>query len=103
MEEITPNYHAIRVSYLGATNSRGSRMKLTSLRFNDSVTLSYDYSFNQGRDQAINFLQVNGFEVVGSCYDEKKQDSIIICKSFMSLRDIINKKTKRPYYVDFGI
>ena len=38
-----PNYHIIVVSYLGATNSRGSRMKLTSLRFNDSITLNYDY------------------------------------------------------------
>lgn len=94
MEEfITPNYHAIRVSYLGPTNSRGSRMKLTSLRFNDSLMLSYDYSFNQGRDQAINFLQLNGFEVIGSCYDEIKQDSIIICQNFMSLREI--KKTKK--------
>ena len=40
-----PNYHLIVVSYLGATNNRGSRMKLTSLRFNDSVRLNYDNSF----------------------------------------------------------
>jgi hypothetical protein len=55
--------------------------------------LSYDYSFNQGRDQAINFLQLNGFEVIGSCYDEIKQDTIVICQNFMSLREI--KKTKK--------
>ena len=93
MEEfITPNYHLIRVSYLGATNSRGSKMKLTSLRFNDSLLLPYDYSFNQGRDQAINFLNINAFEVIGAGYDEKKQDTIVICKSFMALRDIKRKK-----------
>lgn len=105
MEEITPNYHAIRVSYLGATNSRGSRIKLTSLRFNDSITLEYNYSFNQGKDQAIKFLQIQGFNVIGACYDEKKQDTIVICENFLSLLDINKKinKTKRPYYVDFGI
>ena len=92
MEEITPNFHIIRVTYLGPTNSRGSRMKLTSLRFLDTVILPYNYEYTQGKDQAINFLQINGFEVIGSCYDEKKQDSIIICKSFMALRDIKIKK-----------
>ena len=88
-----PNYHLIVVSYLGATNSRGSRMKLTSLRFGDSVLLSYDYSFNQGKDQAIKYLIDTGFEHIGAGYDEKKKDSIIICKTFNSLKE--TKKIKR--------
>ena len=88
-----PNYHLIVVSYMGATNSRGSRMKLTSLRFGDSVLLSYDYSFNQGKDQAIKYLHDNGFDPIGSGYDEKKGDSIIICKSFNSLKE--TKKIKK--------
>ena len=82
-----PNYHLIVVSYMGATNSRGSRMKLTSLRFGDSVLLSYDYSFNQGKDQAIKYLHDTGFDPIGAGYDEKKGDSIIICKSFNSLKE----------------
>jgi hypothetical protein len=82
-----PNYHLIVVSYMGATNSRGSRMKLTSLRFGDSVLLSYDYSFNQGKDQAIKYLHDTGFDPIGAGYDEKKGDSIIICKTFNSLKE----------------
>ena len=83
-----PNYHLIVVSYMGATNTRGSKMKLTSLRFGDSVLLSYDYSFNQGKDQAIKY-----FDPIGAGYDEKKGDSIIICKSFNSLKE--TKKLKK--------
>ena len=88
-----PNYHLIVVSYMGATNSRGSRMKLTSLRFGDSVLLSYDYSFNQAKDQAIKYLHDTGFDPIGAGYDEKKGDSIIICKSFNSLKE--TKKIKK--------
>jgi hypothetical protein len=88
-----PNYHLIVVSYMGATNSRGSRIKLTSLRFGDSVLLSYDYSFNQGKDQAIKYLHDTGFDPIGAGYDEKKGDSIIICKSFNSLKE--TKKLKK--------
>ena len=40
------NLHLIHAKYLGATNSRGSRVKLTSYRFNDSVTIPYDYGKN---------------------------------------------------------
>lgn len=92
MKEL-PNYHLIKVSYLGATNSRGSRMKLTSLRFNDSVLLSYDYSFNQGKDQAIKYLQETGFKPIGQGYDEQKGDTIIICNTFNSLKE--TKKIKK--------
>lgn len=88
-----PNYHIIVVSYLGATNSRGSRMKLTSLRFNDSITLNYDYSFNSGKDQAIKYLHETGFDPIGAGYDQKKQDSLIICKTFNSLLE--TKKIKK--------
>ena len=88
-----PNYHIILVSYLGATNSRGSRMKLTSLRFNDSLTLNYDHSFNSGKEQAIKYLHETGFEPIGAGYDQKKQDSLIICKTFNSLTE--TKKIKK--------
>lgn len=43
-EQKMDNLHAIQVKYLGPTNTLGSRVKLTSLRFGDSVTIDYDYS-----------------------------------------------------------
>ena len=45
-----PNYHLIAIKYMGASNTRGSRVKIESLRFpNDSVIVSYDYKFQYFR------------------------------------------------------
>lgn len=88
-----PNYHLIVVSYLNATNARGGRLKLTSLRFGDSVLLSYDYLRLQGKETAIQYLNDNGFDPIGAGYDEKKGDTIVICKTFNSLKE--TKKIKR--------
>lgn len=51
------NLHLIEVKYLGATNTRGSRVKLTSHRFGDSVTIPYDYEFNNAHDMAEAWLR----------------------------------------------
>ena len=53
----TKNYHGIVVKYLPCTNTKGSRVKLTSMRFSDSVTLSYDHIYNSALDQAVAFLE----------------------------------------------
>ena len=58
------NLHTIEVKYLGATNSRGSRVKMTSLRFGDSVTIGYNHEFNSSVDNAENWLNKNGFEPI---------------------------------------
>ena len=43
----------IRVKYLGATNSRGSRFVVTNLRTGERRTISYNYSANNpARDAA---------------------------------------------------
>jgi len=38
------NKHAIEVKYIRPTNFRGSRFKLTSNRFKQSLTFRYDYA-----------------------------------------------------------
>ena len=60
------NFHLIEARYLGATNSRGSRVKLVSSRFEQSVTIPYNYEFNNARDIAIDWLKQNGHNVIGS-------------------------------------
>ena len=60
------NYHLIEARYIGATNSRGSRVKLVSARFEQSITIPYNYEFNNARDIAIDWLQSNGHNVIGS-------------------------------------
>lgn len=41
-----PNLHAIEVVYFGPTNYRGSRVKLLSELFEDSVWIDYDHRKN---------------------------------------------------------
>ena len=40
------NTTALRVKYLGATDTKGSRIKFTQLNNNKSVTVSYNYKFD---------------------------------------------------------
>ena len=44
------------VRYLPVTNCRGSRIKITRLRDNKSITLPFDCVYNQPVDQAIDYL-----------------------------------------------
>ena len=60
------NFHLIEARYFGPTNTRGSRIKLISARFEQSVTIPYNYEFNNARDIAMDWLEKNGHNVVGS-------------------------------------
>lgn len=71
------NFHLIEARYLGATNTRGSRIKLVSSRFEQSKTIPYNYSFNNARDIAIDYLKQNGHNVVGS--GEVNGNYVIVC------------------------
>jgi hypothetical protein len=59
------NLHIIKTSYLGATNTRGARVKIYSERFRQSVVIPYNYRFNSALDIVINWLQSKGFEIIG--------------------------------------
>jgi hypothetical protein len=83
------SYHLIEVKYLGATNTRGSKAKITSLRFpNDSLTVSLDYQYNNIRDQAIDLLNGFGFKISGYGYDEKKGVFILTSEIFEPIKEL---------------
>lgn len=67
------NYHLIKVKYLGATNTMGSRVKLTSERFNQSKTIPFDYTLNNINDMAAKYLKKTGHKIAGQV------ESGIIC------------------------
>ena len=84
-----PNYHLIAIKYMGASNTRGSRVKIESLRFpNDSVIVSYDYKFGNILDQSIEFLKEEGFKLKGFGYDEKKGIYIIMSETFEPIKEL---------------
>jgi hypothetical protein len=80
------NYHILTVKYLGPTNYRGSRVRITSERFNQSVILSYDYQFNTAYEQAETYLTGRGFNVLG--HGEGKNTMFIITDTFEPLKKV---------------
>lgn len=61
------NAHLITAKFIGPSNTKGSRVKLTSQRFpNDSHTMSYDYESGHSFDQAEAWLSLHGYTIVAS-------------------------------------
>tara|TARA_Y100000310_G_C20052147_1_gene521053 strand:+ start:94 stop:405 length:312 start_codon:yes stop_codon:yes gene_type:complete len=73
------NYRVIEVKYLGATNTLGSRVKLTEEnntgKSNDSVIIPFDYYYPCIGEMAYNYLRMRGFNIV--------------CKVCLSNKDLI--------------
>jgi hypothetical protein len=88
---MSQNLHLIEVKYLGPSNTRGSKVKLTSLRFpGDSLTVSYSYRFHNILDEGLDILKAGGFKVVGYGYDEKKKVYIIASSTFEPIKTLKN-------------
>lgn len=49
------------ISYISPTNSRGTRIKIYDMRFDETIIIPYDYSHNQVLDGAIAWLKKNTF------------------------------------------
>jgi len=64
------NYRMFTVKYIGASNFKGSRVKITDTRFKKSVTVSYDHKFNSSSDIGLDFLVKHGITVQGESEDE---------------------------------
>jgi len=61
------NLIAISVRFLGATNTKGARVKLTVSRFNTSKTISFDYEHNSAEDTAVSFFKSHGVTPFARC------------------------------------
>lgn len=80
-----PALHLIEVRFMGPTNHRGSRVRLTSPRFEQSVTISYDYSKREAAEMAYDWLIEHGHIVVGLA--ETKAGYAILTETFKGLKD----------------
>lgn len=79
--------HAIKVSYLGPTDYRGSRVKLTSWRFHDSVTLSYDYEIGSPMRQAVAWLSDHGYSEISTA--EAPDFYVVTVHEFSPLKEAV--------------
>lgn len=65
------NLHAIEIRFIGPTNTKGARVKLTSCRFNESIIINYDYSKNSIYEIAQEYLESKGFNIIGLAETQK--------------------------------
>ena len=78
------NLHAFKITYLGATNTRGSRVKITSLRFEQSKLLSYNNEDRDSTETAKKYLEANGYPIIGQAED--KHGMILLSSTFKPLK-----------------
>ena len=77
------NKKLFEVKYFGATNNRGSRIKIIDSCNGNSVIISYDYRYNNALDGAIAFLvEKKGIKKDDISYGELKNSYIIILNDF---------------------
>ena len=74
------HYRMFEIKYLGATDTKGSRLKVVDTRHNQSKTLSKDYSFNLGRDQVFKYLDSLGIKIEG--FSTTKEKDFIFTLNF---------------------
>lgn len=85
------NLHLIEVKYQGPSNTTGSKVKLTSLRFpGDSFAVSYSYRLGNVLDQGMEILTAGGFKIIGYGFDEKKGVYIIASTTFEEIKPLKN-------------
>lgn len=75
------NFHILTVKYIGPSNFKGSRVKITSDRFDESKTIEYDHSYDSTLDMAVDYLRSKkGFEIVG--FGESKDGYFVVSNTF---------------------
>ena len=83
------SYYLIEAKGLGATNYKGSRIKLTYLHYPaDNVTINFDYSYGGIKEQVAEFLKIAGVRVKGYGFDEKRSVYIFVVDNYERLRDM---------------
>ena len=74
------NVRVFSFKYLGPTNHRGSRIKITDKWFGKSKTIPWDYTFNSSYEGAIAYLIDQGFDVASM----NSEEQIIIINGWTS-------------------
>lgn len=77
-----PNLRMFKVKYLGATNTRGSRVKITDCRFNKSVTIDYDHMYNSASDQAAAYIESFDIYLTGATSSDGVTTDILLTDNF---------------------
>lgn len=78
------NYHILEVTFISPTNHRGARLKIKSLRFDQSIIIPFDDKLTGIDRMAAEFLKNRGFNLVGM--GESKKGFLIISDTFGGIK-----------------
>ena len=81
------NLQMIEIKYLGATDTRGARIKLIDTRFGVSITMARDYEYTTD-EQAIKYLQNRGFNIVAKTWNEKRNQTFLLIDNFEPINTV---------------
>ena len=82
-----PKHHrAFRIKFIGATDYKGERVGILDLRHNNNSIISYDYSKNNIKEIAIDWLEKQGIEISGFVCNEITNEYYLLTDSFQSLK-----------------
>lgn len=79
----TKNYHIIEAVYVGATNFRGSRVKIHSARFKKTRLIPYDHSARDILEIAEAYLKEKGIKVIG--HGEATRGYYLVSETFKEI------------------
>lgn len=89
------NLQILEVKYLGATDTKGSRVKISNNRFKESILVSYDYECNDSLEVALKQITKKHL-VLGYNWDEKRNVYNIILEAekndFQTLKQLRGAK-----------
>ena len=82
--------HLIELKYLGATNTKGSRVQIKSLRFGDKVTIPYDHARNTVTEMFMDWNKSlnNDLGILCEGFNEKDMSVIISVRAFEPINNI---------------
>ena len=71
------NMRAFKIKYLGATNTKVSRIKIIDCRFNKSKTILRNYEHVSGKWDAVEYLTKLGIKIKFSAELNESEDIIL--------------------------
>ena len=76
--------HAIEIKFYAPTNNSDARVGIISKRFKQRIIISFDYSFDNVTEIAINYLTKKGFNIVAK--SEFGESDVILTDTFKPLK-----------------
>ena len=79
----------LKIRYLGATNTRGSRIKITDIEDSkNTITIPFDYKYNSALDNAVSYLIDNNIiatdDIIG--VNQTNNDYWLILDKYIKLK-----------------